>query len=187
MKASRILKLFAIPLLTVSMLAAFAVPSQAAGGRKNQMFGRKGGMGQQDSSAALADAPGEIVTDETENAASALTANPENAVRLLMSDSDNSVKITQPGTYIVSGICGDGTITVKKGTTGVVLILEDLTLSSSTGAPISINKSAQVHLIVSGSVTLTDSEDPADEGSSDSEAAEAYDGAALKIKSGAQV
>lgn len=98
-----------------------------------------------------------------------------------------ALKITESGVYTVTGTCADGSITVKKETTGVTLVLSDLTLSSSEGAALSCNKGSEVTLSVSGTVTLTDAEDPADEDSADTEVADAFDGAAIKVKSGASL
>ena len=98
-----------------------------------------------------------------------------------------ALTINGSGVYVVSGSCSDGSITVKKGTTGVVLILEDLDLTSTTGAAVSVNKESEVQIVVSGSVTLTDAENPADEASEDAEVADAYDGAAIKVKAGSSV
>lgn len=95
-----------------------------------------------------------------------------------------SLTINAEGSYSVTGSCSDGSITVKKETTGVNLILDGLTLSSSTGAPLSCNKSTEVTLTLSGTSTLTDAEDPADEESTDEALAEAFDGAVIKVKSG---
>ena len=39
------------------------------------------------------------------------------------------------GTYIVSGSCSDGSIKIKKGMTGVTLVLNGLNLTSLTTAP----------------------------------------------------
>ena len=69
-----------------------------------------------------------------------LEADLRNAETIVMSDENNKVKITEAGTYVVTGTCADGSITVKKGVTGVVLILRDLDLASSDGAPVSCNK-----------------------------------------------
>lgn len=41
-----------------------------------------------------------------------------------------SLTITASGTYLLSGSCEDGSVKVQKGTTGVVLVLDGLTLSS---------------------------------------------------------
>ena len=185
--------------LSVSLLAASMVSGLAAGhGGQQQMnggfgggFGRGGFMGGgmmgQSGEAVMAESPSEIVTSSVENAALRLTADMENAVRIQMSNSDSKVKIEAPGTYVVSGDCTDGSITVKKGVTGVVLVLDNLTLSSSKGAAISVNKEAQVKIVVSGDVSITDNENPADETSADAETAQAYDGAAIKAKAGSHV
>ena len=93
--------------------------------------------------------------------------------------------INASGTYVVTGECVEGRITVKKGTTGVVLILDSLTLTSSTTAPISVNKTAEATIVLKGESTITDAEDPANEESTDTEIADAFEGAAIKVKSGA--
>ena len=90
------------------------------------------------------------------------------------------MKIKEAGTYLITGACADGSITVTKGTTGVVLVLKDLDLTSTTGATLSINKGAEAKIVVTGSVTLTDAEDASLE-----DVSEDFDGAALKVKSGA--
>ena len=96
-----------------------------------------------------------------------------------------ALTISEAGTYTITGTCADGSITVKKETTGVILNLQDLTLSSTTTAPLSCNKSTQTTLNVSGTVTLTDKENPANETSTDEAVADAFEGAAIKVKSGA--
>lgn len=102
----------------------------------------------------------------------------------VMSEENNQVKITESGVYKITGSCSDGNIVVKKGTTGVTLILEDLALTSTTGATLACNKSSEATVYVVGSVSLTDAEDPADESSTDEAVADAYDGAAIKAKAG---
>lgn len=84
------------------------------------------------------------------------------------------VAITEAGTYVFSGSCADGTITVKKEVTGVTLVLDGLTLSSTTTSPITINKSAEASLLVdAGSQnTVSDSVSANDES------------AAIKVKTG---
>ncbi len=131
--------------------------------------------------------PTEIVTGTMTNSAAALEADYENATYITVTDDDSQVKITSSGTYVVSGSSSDGNITVKKGTTGVVLVLENLDLTSTTGATVSVNKEAEVKIIVSGNVVLTDNENPEDEDSEDEEVADAFDGAALKVKANANV
>lgn len=142
---------------------------------KNDMF----------SNLDLADSPSDIVTGVTSNSAMSLSADTSNATTYTMTDEDNSVKIDTAGTYIVTGSCSEGNIVVKKNTTGVVLILKDLSLTSSSGAPVSCNKYSETQIIIEGTVSLTDAENPSDETSSDADVADAFDGAALKIKDGA--
>ena len=79
------------------------------------------------------------------------------------------MKITESGTYIVTGTSDNGSITVKKGTAGVVLVLDDLDLTSTSGATLSINKNAEVQVVISGKVTLTDNENPENENSTNAE------------------
>ena len=137
--------------------------------------------------AASSGSASEVVQGTMTNSAAELEADYENATYITVSDDENDIKITSSGTYVVSGTCSDGNITVKKGTTGVVLVLEDLDLTSTTGATVSVNKEAEVKIIISGSVVLTDNENPDDEYSSDEEVADAYDGAALKAKANSSV
>ena len=144
-----------------------------------------GGMNQfggmmQNGMTQTASSAGVVVTGTTTNSAADLTADYANAKTITMSDENNEVKIKEAGTYIVTGSCSNGNITVTKGTSDVVLVLRDLDLTSETGATLSVNKGAEAKIIVSGSVKLTDNEDPTLEDVSDD-----YDGAAIKVKSGA--
>ncbi|MBQ1602701.1 MAG: carbohydrate-binding domain-containing protein, partial [Oscillospiraceae bacterium] len=50
-----------------------------------------------------------------------------------------ALSLSAAGTYRITGTCSDGSITVKKGTTGVTLILDDLTLTSTDGSPLCCN------------------------------------------------
>ena len=134
-----------------------------------------------------ADNPSEIVTSTAVNTAADLEADMENAEYITVSDENSQVKISDSGTYVVTGSSSDGNITVKKGTQSVVLILDDLDLTSTTGATLAVNKEAQVKLIVSGNVTLTDAENPDDENSTDETIADAFDGAAMKFKANSQI
>lgn len=69
--------------------------------------------------------------------------------------SGTDLTIQDSGTYIVSGNCSDGSITIKKGTTGVTLVLDGLTLTSEDTAPIACNKSSEVKIVAaSGTGTL---------------------------------
>lgn len=80
-----------------------------------------------------------------------------------------SLTITAAGTYLLSGNCEDGSVKVQKGTTGVVLALDGLTLSSQTTAPLICAKSTEVIIeAAAGTVnTLSDTEANND-GSNDS-------------------
>ena len=129
----------------------------------------------------------EIVSGTVTNSAAALEADYDNATYISVTDDDSQVKISSSGTYVVSGESSDGNITVKKGTTGVVLVLENLDLTSTTGATVSINKEAEVKVIISGNVVLTDNENPEDENSEDADVADAFDGAAFKAKANSSV
>ena len=140
-----------------------------------QMPGQMGQVG----SAQTADEASEIQTSAlTSNSAEDLKADYANAETIVMSDSNNEVTIKEAGTYIVTGTCSDGNIKVKKGTQGVVLILKDLNLTSTTGATLSLNKGTETKVVIEGTVTLTDAEDTADE------ELDTYDGAAIKAKAG---
>ena len=174
-KNNRKAKTAVIIVLAAALAAvpAFAFASQGPRGM--------GGWGQS-GTASYASEPTEIVTSElTSNSAESLVPDVANAETIVMNADNNNVKISKSGTYIVTGTCADGNLAVKKGTTGVVLILKDLDLTSSVGATVSLNKGTEVKVIIEGNVTLTDAEDIADEETDD------FDGAALKAKTGSSV
>ena len=98
-----------------------------------------------------------------------------------------TLTITAAGEYTVTGSCSEGSIVVAKGVTDVTLHLTDLTLESAETAPLVLKKSAAVTLDISGAVTLIDSEDPDNETSADTTVADAFEGAAIKVKSGASL
>ena len=98
-----------------------------------------------------------------------------------------ALTINAAGTYKITGSCSEGSITVKKGTTGVTLLLDGLDLTSTTTAPLSCNKTTEVTVYVANTASLTDDEDPANEESADAEVADAFEGAAIKVKSGASL
>lgn len=87
------------------------------------------------------------------------------------------VSITAAGTYVFSGDCDDGSITVKKGVTGVTLVLNGLTLTNADSAAITLNKTAEAALIVAAGSenTVADTVGANDEN------------AAVKVKSGASL
>lgn len=80
-----------------------------------------------------------------------------------------SLTITAAGTYLLSGSCEDGSVKVQKGTTGVALVLDGLTLSSQTTAPLICAKSTEVTIEAAAETvnTLSDTEANND-GSNDS-------------------
>lgn len=88
-----------------------------------------------------------------------------------------AVSITEAGTYVLSGACADGSVTVKKEVTGVTLVLDGLDLSSVATSPITINKSAEATLLAAAGSenTVADSADANDEN------------AAIKVKTGASL
>lgn len=85
------------------------------------------------------------------------------------------VSITAAGTYVFSGDCDNGSITVKKGVTGVTIVLNGLTLTNDDSAAITLNKTAEASLIAAAGTTNTVADT---EGSID-------ENAAVKVKSGA--
>ncbi|MBP3871895.1 MAG: carbohydrate-binding domain-containing protein [Faecalicoccus sp.] len=90
-----------------------------------------------------------------------------------------ALTITASGSYTVTGTCSQGSITVAKGLQEVILTLQNLTLSNSETAPITIGKNSEATIINEGTTTITDAEDIANEDSDD------FEGAAIKVKSGA--
>ena len=98
-----------------------------------------------------------------------------------------SLTINEAGTYTVTGECAEGSITIKKGTEGVTLILNDIKLTSAQTSPLTVGKGASAVVAVTGTNVLTDAEDPANESSTDEATAEAFEGAAVKVKSAASV
>lgn len=162
------------------------MPGSSFDGQQPQLPGNMQQPGQQ-SDVSSADSPTEVAAGTMTNSAASLEADYDNATTVTVTDDESQVKITSSGTYVVTGSSSDGNITVKKGTTGVVLVLRDLDLTSTTGATVSVNKEAEVKIIISGTVTLTDNENPDDENSADADVADAFDGAALKAKATSQV
>ena len=100
--------------------------------------------------------------------------------------SGTALTINDSGTYLISGSCADGSITVKKGTTGVTLVLDGLSLTSSDTAPIACNKSTEVTILaVSGTTNvLTDAAENNDETAPNNANAE---NAVIKCKDGSAV
>ena len=100
--------------------------------------------------------------------------------------SGTALTISEPGTYLLTGSCADGSVRVKKGTVDVTLILSDLSLTSSTTAPITCGKSSVVTIVAADGTTstLTDAAQNNDTEYPDNTDAE---NAVIKGKDGAQV
>ena len=97
-----------------------------------------------------------------------------------------ALTIEAAGTYIVSGSCQSGSITVKKGVTGVTLVLSGLTLTADGTAAIACNKSSGVTIVAQDGTTniLSDTETNNDDSFPDNTDAE---NAVIKCKDGSQV
>lgn len=97
-----------------------------------------------------------------------------------------ALTITDSGTYTVSGSCADGSIQIKKGTTGVTLVLDGLTLTSEDTAAITCGKSSEVTILASAGTTnsLSDTEQNNDGNYPENENAE---NAVIKCKDGSTV
>lgn len=100
--------------------------------------------------------------------------------------SGTALTISEPGTYLLTGSCADGSVKVKKGTADVTLILSNLSLSSSTTAPITCGKSSVVTIVAADGTTnmLTDTAQNNDTDYPNNTDAE---NAVIKGKDGAQV
>ena len=95
-----------------------------------------------------------------------------------------ALTITDAGTYVLSGSCTDGSVTVEKGVGGVTLVLNGLTLTSETTAPIVCGKGSEVAIEAAAGTenTLSDTESNNDEsGNTDAE------NAVIKCKDGSRV
>lgn len=80
-----------------------------------------------------------------------------------------SLTITAAGTYLLSGSCEDGSVKVQKGTTGVALVLDGLTLSSQTTAPLICAKSTEVTIeAAAGTINMLSDTEANNDGSNDS-------------------
>lgn len=97
-----------------------------------------------------------------------------------------ALTITESGIYAVSGSCADGTIQIKKGTTGVTLILNGLDLTSGDSAAITCGKSGEVTILAADGTqnALSDTEQNNDDNYPDNSDAE---NAVIKCKDGSAV
>lgn len=92
-----------------------------------------------------------------------------------------ALTITDAGAYVLTGSCADGSVKVKKGVTGVMLVLSGLELTSADTAPITCAKSSQVVLYAAAGTEnrLADTAQNNDETYSEN--------AVIKCKDGSQV
>lgn len=100
--------------------------------------------------------------------------------------SGTALTISEPGTYLLTGSCADGSVKVKKGTVDVTLILSDLSLTSSTTAPITCGKSSVVTIVAADGTTSTLT-DAAQNNDTDYPTNTDAENAVIKGKDGAQV
>ncbi len=96
------------------------------------------------------------------------------------------LKINESGTYVLSGECSDGSVTVKKEVTDVVLVLSGLDLTSADTAPITCNKSSGVTIVCASGTknSLADTALNNDENYPDNTNAE---NAVIKAKAGSNI
>ena len=97
------------------------------------------------------------------------------------SDANATYKITESGTYTVTGTCAEGSLVIGNGL-NVTLNMTNLNLTSSKTAPVVIKKGSNVNLVLSGVNTLTDKEDASTEDTNAD-----FEGACVKVKSGASL
>ena len=97
-----------------------------------------------------------------------------------------TLTISAAGTYQVSGQCADGAIQIKKGVTGVTLVLAGLDLTSTDTAPLCCGKNSGVTILAAGGTenSLTDATQNNDDTAPENANAE---NAVLKCKAGSQV
>ena len=145
-----------------------------------------------------ASAADEAASTETIPAADTADEAADGTVALIFSDSGitgsgsgceisgTALTIDEPGVYTVSGACTDGSIKIKKGTTGVTLVLSGLDLTSAATAPITCGKSSEVTIVAaSGTVNaLADSAQNNDDTYPENTDAE---NAVIKCKDGSNV
>ncbi len=73
-----------------------------------------------------------------------------------LSDSDGKAEITEGGTYIITGSTSDGMITVSADKDEeVILVLRDVSISSSDSAPIFVSSADRLYITLEGDNTLS--------------------------------
>lgn len=97
-----------------------------------------------------------------------------------------TLTIEQAGTYVLSGTCSDGSVKVKKGVSGVTLVLSGLDLTSNTTAPITCGKSSGVTILAAEGTENALTDAAANNGDNYPDNADA-ENAVIKCKDGSQV
>ncbi len=100
--------------------------------------------------------------------------------------SGTDLTIGQSGTYLVSGSCGDGSVTVKKGTEDVTIVLNGISLTSADSAPLVCGKNSRVDIVAASGTTNTLADTEANNDETHPENTEA-ENAVLKCKDGSAV
>lgn len=97
-----------------------------------------------------------------------------------------ALTITQSGTYVLTGSCSNGSVKVKKGVSGVTLILNGLDLTNESGAAIVCGKNSVVTIEAAAGTenALHDTEQNNNETYPENENAE---NAVIRCKDGSQV
>lgn len=130
------------------------------------------------------DHPGPIVKGTVSNEAVALEKS-DDPVTIVFGEEKQQVTVSEPGTYHISGTCGNGSITVMKDIRGAVLVLENLNLTNQSGAALTIGSSAVVKIFVSGNVSLTEAI-PADD-ITPTDGSDVTEPAVVKAEAGSEV
>lgn len=77
--------------------------------------------------------------------------NEDEAITIDLSDYSDVAKISEPGTYIITGELSDGSLIINSGEDDEIqLILRDVTITSDDSAPIYIKSASQVYITVEG-------------------------------------
>lgn len=136
----------AVKLLAASMvLSGIAVPGEVVRAENNGtevvVTGTKGADAATTETSTTTlnwkDAPAFTFSD------AAITASAEvNGVEI----NGTAIEISKAGTYVFNGTCADGSISVKKETEDVIIVLNGLDLTSATTAPICCKKKSQVEI-----------------------------------------
>ena len=111
---------------------------------------------------------------------SAITADSNDGLEIDGTD----LTVTKSGTYLLTGTCANGSVKVKKGTTGVTLVLQGLSLTCEDTSPMVCGKSTEVTIVAGANTenTLADTESNNEEtGNTQAE------NAVIKCKDGSQV